>query len=369
MYRNKRGGLSCEGRLYYRGPIRRGGDSPRIKLDLTVDEVLVLPPVDRPVAHPYTDCPSVGLTSRCYSFEEVFAEKTRALGERSRPRDLYDVINLFRSDDRRPSATVISDILRKKCEFKGAAIPTLSALQVAEGELRSEWESMLGHQLPVLPPFESYWDVLPTFFKWLLTGVAPERPASAGLKAGERLYRPIIGGFRAGGVAHSHELEIIRFAAANRLCVDLGYKGETRRIEPYSLRRTGEGNILLMAVRSVDGELRGYRADRIESASVTNHVFAPRYAVELAAQDLVVQPLPSRPRTAQADPWASSRPGVRRPAAARTRSTGSITYVFQCGVCGKKLRHSKRDGQLNAHKAPGGYPCSGRRGFLVDTLY
>lgn len=80
--------------------------------------------------------------------------------------------------------------------------------------------------------------MLPAFFRWLATGVAPERPAAAELKAGERLYRPIIGGFRAGGVAHSRELETIRFAAANRLCVDLGYKGETRRIEPYSLRRT-----------------------------------------------------------------------------------------------------------------------------------
>ena len=29
--------------------------------------------------------------ARCYSYEEVFAEKVRALAERARPRDLYDV--------------------------------------------------------------------------------------------------------------------------------------------------------------------------------------------------------------------------------------------------------------------------------------
>ena len=28
----------------------------------------------------------------CYSFEEVFEEKIRAMGDRSRPRDLYDII-------------------------------------------------------------------------------------------------------------------------------------------------------------------------------------------------------------------------------------------------------------------------------------
>lgn len=43
-YRSPRQGLNCEGRIYYRGPLGRGGSLPRIKLDLTADEVLVLPP-------------------------------------------------------------------------------------------------------------------------------------------------------------------------------------------------------------------------------------------------------------------------------------------------------------------------------------
>ncbi len=44
-----------------------------------------------------------------------------------------------------------------------------------------------------------------------------------------------------GGSAQSH-LEVIRFGAANRLCIDLDYQGVIRRIEPYSLRRTQEGS-------------------------------------------------------------------------------------------------------------------------------
>ena len=32
-------------------------------------------------------------------------------------------------------------------------------------------------------------------------------------------------------------LERIRFAAANRLCVDVGYEGDVQRVEPYSLRK------------------------------------------------------------------------------------------------------------------------------------
>ena len=42
-------------------------------------------------------------------------------------------------------------------------------------------------------------------------------------------------------------LERIRFAAANRLCVDVGYEGDVQRVEPYSLRKARGGNVVLYA--------------------------------------------------------------------------------------------------------------------------
>ena len=68
------------------------------------------------------------------------------------------------------------------------------------------------------------------------------------------------------------KLEIIRFAAANYLCVDLTYDGTARRIEPYSLRQTAEGNFVLHAIRSDSGEHRSYRVDRMRGAAVTSPV-------------------------------------------------------------------------------------------------
>jgi len=88
VFNNPRGRAASQGKISYRGPIAPSSDLPRIKLDLTLDEVLVLPPVSRPVSHPYSDSPEQGMQSRCYSYEEVFAEKVRALAERARPRDL-----------------------------------------------------------------------------------------------------------------------------------------------------------------------------------------------------------------------------------------------------------------------------------------
>lgn len=49
IYKNPRGNLNCEGKLSYRGPVSpTAGGWPRIKLDLTADERLVLPPIRTP---------------------------------------------------------------------------------------------------------------------------------------------------------------------------------------------------------------------------------------------------------------------------------------------------------------------------------
>ena len=74
VFTNPRGSQSAQGRLGYRGPLGRAGDAPRIKLDLAVDEVLVLTPVLRPAHHPYSDLPTEGIHVLSYSLEEVFAE-------------------------------------------------------------------------------------------------------------------------------------------------------------------------------------------------------------------------------------------------------------------------------------------------------
>jgi len=117
IFQNRRNCPAGQGRISYRGPIAPlSRDLPRIKLDLTLDELLVLPAVDRPVSHPYSDAPEGegGIIARCYCYEEAFAEKVRALGERARPRDLYDVINLFRHQEFHPASAVIHDVLNKK---------------------------------------------------------------------------------------------------------------------------------------------------------------------------------------------------------------------------------------------------------------
>lgn len=357
IYDNPRGRPSCQGKIAYRGPVSpTSGGWPKIKLDLTADERLALPSVQREVFHPYSDRPEDGIWANCYAYEEAFAEKLRALGERTRPRDLYDVVNLYRHTDSRPSPIVILDVLRQKCEHKSIPLPTFALIEPHRQALEAMWADMLSHQLPILPPLNDFWDALPEIFTWLTSDAPVQQRAFIQRGIGDVPVYARTLPMRIPLRSRSN-LEIIRFAAANHLCVDLAYENSVRRIEPYSLRQTAEGNYVLGAIRSDSGGYRSYRVDRMQGATVTSQVFDPRYAVELTATGgLNVAPSTATPRM----------PRMQR--ASRGRVEGP-TYIFRCAACGKTFNRKKMDGTLNAHKNKQGYPCYGRYGMYVRTKY
>ncbi|HEY7402150.1 MAG TPA: nucleotidyl transferase AbiEii/AbiGii toxin family protein [Candidatus Angelobacter sp.] len=357
IYDNSRGRPNCQGKIAYRGPVSpTSGGWPKIKLDLTADERLVLPSVRREVFHAYTDRPEGGIWANSYAYEEAFGEKLRALGERTRPRDLYDVVNLYRHTDSRPTAAVLLDVLRQKCTYKAIPVPTLQTLVPHRPALEAMWSDMLSHQLPVLPPLNDFWDALPEIFDWITSGAPIPERALIQRGLGEMPVRTRVLPMNIPLRSRSN-LEIIRFAAANYLCVDLAYEGSVRRIEPYSLRQTAEGNYVLGAIRSDSGEYRSYRVDRMQGATVTSQVFTPRYAVELTSTGpLSVAPSAAMPRM----------PRMGR--LARTGHQGP-TYVYRCTVCGKTFNRKRMDGSLNHHKNRQGSPCYGRYGVYVRTKY
>ena len=321
---------------------------------------MVLDPVAREVHHPYSDHPEEGIHVLCYDFEEVFAEKLRALAERERPRDLYDVVHLYRREGLNPDRALILTTLEEKCRFKGITVPTLEILtnQPERQDIENDWAQMLAHQLPVLPPFQQFWDELTDVFAWLHETkekkVLVSVPAFGGGTIDETWRPPTMSQAWHIGVP----LEVVRFAAANRLCVDLEYNDEHRLIEPYSLRRTQEGNILLHAVRHEDGQPRSYRVDRIQGATATNVSFDPRYLIELTSSGPLHAPETERVSTRRMSSFGKN-----------TRSGTEPIYVVECNYCGKKFKRKTRDTSLRPHKDKNGYACSGRRGYLVDTIY
>lgn len=173
---------------------------------------------------------------------------------------------------------------------------------------------------------------------------------------GGRTYRPAVEVSHRQGIVGSSFIESIRFAGANRLRVDLGYQGSVRTIEPYSLRRSRAGDILVYAVKSATGEAKSYRLDRIQSVRITNDVFVPRYAIELTAGE-----------SGSIPPVSSGSLHMPYRASVRTRVSSGPTYMYKCPVCQKEFRHKKHNAQLGPHKSARGWPCSGRSGHLIDT--
>lgn len=374
IYENPRGKKSCQGRIYYGSYFASGKKSmPKIKLDLTADEVLVMPPSRQPVIHSYSDVPGDGIHVNCYSYPEVFGEKVRALGERGRPRDLYDVINLYRNDQL-PAPAIINDVLAQKCAYKEIEKPRLADMDNYREALIQNWEPMLAHQLPALPAFELYWNALPDFFEWLENPETERREMLGVVPGGGSIYRPAYGQLNLRALS-GRSLEIIRFAAGNRLCVNLDYTDNegnrrTRIIEPYSLRQAQNGNILLYAVRADNGQIRTYKINQINDASIVNQTFIPRYQIELSPS-LIIPPTQYSGGTLPNLDIPKSSPARPRARTARklSFSNSGPTYVYRCPMCNKTFRRKKQDSRLNPHKTKDGFPCSGRIGYFEETKY
>jgi hypothetical protein len=278
------------------------------------------------------------------------------MAQRARPRDLYDIINLFRRNDLRLYPKVIRQALAEKCAAKGLAVPTAADFADSPliADLEADWGQMLARQLPALPPLEGFLEDLSLLFGWLEGTMEfedlPPLPASASEKAWSP--PPTVATWRVGV-----PLETARFAATNHLCVDLFYDGSWRRIEPYSLRRSTAGRLLLHAERSDGTGHRTYGVDKIGGIRATTMPFRPRHPIEFSAHGPLYAPQQSR----------TVRSWTTRPSQTWSRARTGPLHIYQCTRCGREFRHSKRNATLRAHKDPYGYPCSSRRGFYIGT--
>lgn len=347
------GNFSAQGKIHYNGPLNRKTGVATIKLDLTTDEILVLDTVSRKVEHPYSDEPAQGIYANCYAFEEVVAEKIRALAQRIRPRDLYDVVHFFRNREMLENPKLIYNVLGQKCAFKKMSVPTFEYIENHEklDELEPQWDNMLAHQLPALPPMSSFWTDLEPFFDWLDGQLEVEELAPAGIVSGE-IFQVGRGGYFARDVS---ELNKIQFAAANRVCIKLLYSNKLRTVEPLSFRTNIKtGNRLFYGYEREAGHPKAYSISKFQSVEITNIPYTEKYPVEISSTGSI------------------SMPPIRSSGVSRVRSTtrhsysGDYPYKVLCPVCQKTFsRKRMSDTKLNKHKNQYGGNCTGRRGYIV----
>lgn len=154
-----------QGKIYYRGPISPNAPRqwPRIKFDITADEIITTPPHKKNILHLYSDAKSLETYQvNTYSIYDLFSEKIRALFERTRPRDLYDVVELYyRADD--IDISQLKACLKKKCAFKNIEVLRIEDLKIES--CKGGWNDQLAHQLDRLPSFEEYFSKFESMYK------------------------------------------------------------------------------------------------------------------------------------------------------------------------------------------------------------
>jgi predicted nucleotidyltransferase component of viral defense system len=302
QYTNPRGNESFQAKIAYLGPLNLPRQSlQRVKFDLTQDELLADHTDLRELFHPYCDAPTPTPRVRCYSVNEILAEKARALYERSgRARDVYDIVHLSRDFREAIDPRRAAGLATQKFRFKELPPPTVDLIlaRVESGTLRSDWEQQLRHQVPHLPVVDSFLgDLRGALAWWLEPEHAPIELAAIPSPATEhpvpRQYFPAAStGGR--GLLQSRlpsqplgdPLERIRFAARNRLCAEILYHGVVRIVEPYSLRHRSTGNTLLYGFELVRGGrpshgIKAFKITEVQAARITDRPFTPRFLVQL----------------------------------------------------------------------------------------
>lgn len=195
------------------------------------------------------------------------------------------------------------EILEEKCRFKGVPVPTLASINASprREELESEWEHMLAHQLPQLPPLDVFLAELSERFVWL-EGRKVEAPPLPAFPVSAEVQPtwaspPTVSTWGVGV-----PLEAIRFAGANRLCK-----------EP----------------------------------------FTPIYPVEF---------WPTGPMSAPPVLRRASLTGRDRP---RKVSGFRVRYVVQRHYCGKRFTRQDTKLRKHNMKGQRHFDCPGRVGFIV----
>lgn len=363
---DKLGRPTFQGRISYRGPLDIP-TFPRILFDITQHEPVLDVPSPRAVFHPYPDADAVadGLSVLAYSLDELLAEKTRALYERTRPRDLYDVVHMLENQPEAFSFEHAHELFRKKCAAKNLDVPSaVDFIRVVQGtdELRAEWENMLAHQLPHLPVMDDLVHRLSDLVRWidLPAAVVPKTQlARVSISAEESVVAPA--GMQYWGAGTP--LEAVRFAGTNRLLVEFVYDGRQRLVEPYSLRRAGTGNLLLYGWEQGSTHIKAFNTPKMYDVRATKITFQPRYRIEFTPEGPLrvrsSEPLGRRRLYPTYEPRRPSR---------RSGARHGVTYTFECPHCRKRFRRVKNDPRLSKHKVKGGsWNCPGRRGYLVSV--
>jgi len=157
---------SARARAQFVGPL---GHPNRLLLDITLDEVVLLPLERRPVLTGLFVQPAPQVLT--YALGEILAEKLRAILERGKARDYYDVWRLLKEKSAAFDSVTVYATLLAKCAHKGLPQPSIEQFFSAPilAQAQAYWVSDLADQ--VKPSRLSPWEQVVTELRPLLANL------------------------------------------------------------------------------------------------------------------------------------------------------------------------------------------------------
>lgn len=135
--------------------------STTVKVEITMQEIVVLPPEERALIHEYGDLIKGSL--HVYRIEEIIAEKIRAILQfakklhergwgRSRVRDYYDLWRILSQYNDTINKSLLPELIHKKCQIKNVALNSVDDLFEERLMLfLNEWNLWLAPLVPNIP--------------------------------------------------------------------------------------------------------------------------------------------------------------------------------------------------------------------------
>lgn len=345
---------SYKGRVYFTDFFGNRDDlTISIKVDVTEFDRLYLPAVTRGLIHPYSDGVTCVAELRCMALEEVVANKLKCLIQRRHSYDLFDLVyaTFINRSIELDRSLVLRTFLNKTIfrSSPGAAKEILLGIPMTF--FSGVWERFIHCPKDSWFGFDKAAEGFNDFIEQLFEGVQIRN-------WGERLFFP------------SEHRNIILEAGAARKMLKLTYDGVERLVEPYALSykqaagkpareyfyaydRTG-------GARSAPG-IKSFVNSSVNSLSLTDEEFEPRYEIELSKAG------EQSGKGYFGKRFSSQSAGVRPSRAPRFRTGFGFGQPFkvQCPYCQKIFTRKTNSVELNEHKSPDGYRCSGRRGYRV----
>lgn len=267
---------SLDGRVYFRGFAGDSSVTMRIKFDVSEYEKIVLPVQMHPIVHNFSDAKLLNSDVQAYSIEEVLAEKLRSWIQRTRPRDLFDVVQILQSGAVPISKRNILTAFFQKTIFKH--LPN-----VGKEELLSD---------PKFNIVSESWDK--SIICPMNSMIAAENAIVLFKEFIQALFAPeilqAIGATVASGLIPSYSInsvvrEAIIEAGKARKVIRMNYKNRDRNVEPYSFRfkltKKGYGAEYFYGFDRTRGQtIKSFFLSQIQGVSILPNNFQPRWVVE-----------------------------------------------------------------------------------------